>query len=395
MASQWFSRKRRVGAFGVAALGVVVSACSTPPPPPPPPPTPVVYEDPASLGVNNTFGNDDALGASVSSDERFVAFGSMASNLSAEGGATRGPKLYVRDRETGTVRYAGASSSGRLSANGRFVSFNGHDDPTNIQVYDRVTNLTAQFAPATPAPLLYVSDDGASVVHGEGRILPGTWEPSCAVRELDGSAISTPCPTAPGGFAALRAVSRNTRFVLYAHSAPGVGFGFRLWDRQGAVFVDLPDYGVSFFSQGEFGSAVSDDGRYLLGYTLEGRPVRVDTDLPAAGATTVLPGWNPGPSAPVDMTADGRYVAFRTTQAFAPSDTNGGFDIYVWDTATALVAVASRHLENNSGLPTGADRCILGAGSLSNTGQVCAMTADPMIAADLNGKRDAYVVPWN
>jgi len=88
-----------------------------------------------STGLNGLPANNDSDDASISADGRYVAFGSLASNLVA--GDTNGfSDVFVRDLETGTttrlsVPPGGAQANGHsalgspamISANGRFVAF--------------------------------------------------------------------------------------------------------------------------------------------------------------------------------------------------------------------------------------------------------------------------------
>jgi Tol biopolymer transport system component len=86
----------------------------------------------ASLSTAGVQGNADSADGAVSSDGRFVAFGSLASNLVA--GDTNGRyDAFVRDRNSGTTVRASVSSGGvqansesftcTISANGRLAAF--------------------------------------------------------------------------------------------------------------------------------------------------------------------------------------------------------------------------------------------------------------------------------
>ena len=113
-----------------------------------------------SVDSSGTQGNNNSFGPSISGDGRFVAFASLATNLTP---ATTGGwgDVFVRDRQTGTtelVSYvaAGRAGNGRsaspsISADGRYVAFtswasdlvsvdtNGTYD---VFVHDRQTGVT-------------------------------------------------------------------------------------------------------------------------------------------------------------------------------------------------------------------------------------------------------------
>jgi Tol biopolymer transport system component len=85
-----------------------------------------------SVDSHGAQGNNNSSQASISANGRYIAFHSTASNL--VGGDTNGRKdVFVRDRNAGTTTRMsvglhggsgnGASSSGVISADGRFVAF--------------------------------------------------------------------------------------------------------------------------------------------------------------------------------------------------------------------------------------------------------------------------------
>jgi Tol biopolymer transport system component len=89
----------------------------------------------ASVNSSEVPGNDDSDCASISTDGRFVAFASSASNL-VPGDTNNAPDVFVRDTELGTTRRVSVSSAGvqgnkrsasgrtpAISANGRFVAY--------------------------------------------------------------------------------------------------------------------------------------------------------------------------------------------------------------------------------------------------------------------------------
>src|SRR3989440_5054627 len=85
-----------------------------------------------SVDSHGAQGNGDSEGPSISTDGRFVAFYSLASNLVA--GDTNGVRdVFVRDRKTGKTTRVSVNSHGAqtkrqsivrsISADGRFVAF--------------------------------------------------------------------------------------------------------------------------------------------------------------------------------------------------------------------------------------------------------------------------------
>jgi hypothetical protein len=406
------SRGIRIGAvvFGMAILG---AACATPPPPPPPPPTPVVRQDPASLGVDNTLGNAGVVhnSASVSLDGRFVAFSTLASNMSSP--PSESPPaccvLYVRDRQEGTVQYIARSKEGRISGNGRYISYRPYAAESYIHVFDRVTGTDRSFYLYYGVYLsfinteqYFVSDNGESVVYGQEYSALLERNGLCRVHDLE---LNTDIPclgTDYGGEGwSLRGVSRDTRFVIYSPPPPLL-HTYRLWDRTSNTLTDIPSlssplnpWGV-WFGKG-LGQTVSDDGRYLLG--LEpgtSTPVVVDMQAVGGPAATQMPGVTPSPTSftrSVDMAPDGRYVVAQSEQVLDALDTDVNNDLYLWDTTTGTVRLASKHIESGMNLSSWAFQCIAGPGSVTRAGDTCVNSTDPMVAFDSNGFLDQYIVP--
>jgi hypothetical protein len=85
-----------------------------------------------SLDSSGVGGNDGSLSPSISADGRFVAFASYASNL-VSGGTIANSNIYVHDRQSGTTEIVSVDSSGAqgndgsffpaISTDGRFVAF--------------------------------------------------------------------------------------------------------------------------------------------------------------------------------------------------------------------------------------------------------------------------------
>ncbi|MCF6378890.1 hypothetical protein L2K70_14840 [Nocardioides KLBMP 9356] len=104
-----------------------------------------------SVDAKGRPADNDATGASVSRDGRWVAFGSGATNLDRRTRAGQ-RQVYLRDNRTGRVRAVGADRRGRLadvaesvslSPNGRFVAFCSTDElvgPDSTDVDDNTPN---------------------------------------------------------------------------------------------------------------------------------------------------------------------------------------------------------------------------------------------------------------
>jgi len=113
-----------------------------------------------SVGTGGIMANHSSWAPSLSSDGRFVAFYSQASNL-VPLDVNGAHDVFVHDRQTGETEIVSVSSTGgqaagpsvtcRISGDGRFVAFTSHadnlvpgDDNTDsdVFVHDRVTGTT-------------------------------------------------------------------------------------------------------------------------------------------------------------------------------------------------------------------------------------------------------------
>ena len=87
------------------------------------------------------------------------------------------------------------------------------------------------------------------------------------------------------------------------------------------------------------------------------------------------------------LSADGRYVAFRSDQAVVPGDTNGHTDVFVLDRTTAAVLRASVRA-NGSEIPLGADSCAL---SLDGTAVGFTTSDATVVPSDTNAAADVFL----
>jgi Tol biopolymer transport system component len=122
----------------------------------------------------------------ISSDSRYVAFESAATNL-VPGGTNGYTHIFVRDRQTGTTYLVSKSSAGVegagdsrapcISADGRFVAFYSYaadlvsgdtNSATDIFVRDRQTGTTYLVSKSS-AGVEGAGDSRAPCISGDGR----------------------------------------------------------------------------------------------------------------------------------------------------------------------------------------------------------------------------------
>ena len=259
--------------------------------------------------------------SAVSGDGRYVAFESLATNLTANDSSTYG-QLFMRDTQAGTTTMISTAADGTpsdqgaeqpsMSQDGRFVVFASSSG-----------NLTSQ------------SQDGSQGIYLYDRNLG-------AIRRID----LAPDGTAANGTSAFSAISADGRFIAFSSWATNLIAGAPA----GSVFVaDTTSGQLKLASVSSDGSVqasgcfpqISADGRFvafisptpnLVPNVTNGKENAFVHDF-ATGETTLVNVATDGTqdnggviyssASPLAMSADGRYVTFVTFgQTLAPGYAN-------------------------------------------------------------------------
>jgi Tol biopolymer transport system component len=153
-----------------------------------------------SVATSGRQGNGDSYSPSISSDGRYVAFASDASNL-VRGDSNGWRDVFVRDRLKKVTYRVSLNSAGHqftsrwsddasISGNGRYVAFssyqltNGNFGPSVIMVRDRLGGVTRQVAgssSADPGLGVSMSQDGRYVGYSDQRSHMYLWDQRCNV----------------------------------------------------------------------------------------------------------------------------------------------------------------------------------------------------------------------
>jgi Tol biopolymer transport system component len=335
-----------------------------------------------SVASNGRQGNGDSFEPSVSADGRHVAFESAAAHL-VPGDYDELPDIFVHDRHTGdTVRISRSyarveqmSSGPSISADGRYVAFASCDgdvvpiDPYSdaaIFVHDRQTDATERVS---------VASDGA-----QGN-----------------DSSESPSTSADGRYVAFRSAATNLVPGARSHAED--------------IFVHDRHTGqtehVSVASDGTKGNGSSDspsvsaDGRYVAFASEASNLVPGDTNRQedvfvhdrhtgetARVSVTSHGNEGIGDSDEPSISADGRYVAFRSYASnLVPGDTNHNYDVFVHDRQTGdtvLVSVTSDGSQGNLGS---------GQPSISADGRYVAFrsSARNLVPDDTNQEEDVFI----
>ncbi len=271
---------------------------------------------------------------SVSSDGRYVAFSSGATNLVA--GDTNGlGDVFVRDRTTltttrvsvdsaGTQATGGASYYACISSNGRYVAFS-----------SGATNLVAS------------DTNGLTDVFVHDTILSTTTRVS-----LDSAGAQ-----ATGGVSGEPSISSDGRYVAFSSGATNLVAG----DTNGLTDAFVRD-------------------------TILNTTTRVSVDSAGAQATGGVGG---GASDEPSISSDGRYVAFSSLATnLVAGDTNGLRDVFVRDRTLNTTTRVSVYTAGAQASDWASDRP-----AISSDGRYVAFSsgASNLVAGDTNGMYDAFV----
>ena len=396
-------------------------------------------------------GNADSNYPSISADGRYVAFDSKASNLgfgdfpTIDNGVT---DVFVHDRQTGSttqVSVSSASAQGNnasyhpsISADGRHVAFeslasNLVDDDTNgkwdIFVRDRQTNQTTRVS-IDSAEAEANGDSNSPSISADGRYVAfcstatnlasgdsNGWL-DVFVRDRQAGQTTRVSVDSTGAQADGRSwapsISADGRYVAFASRATNLVDGDSN-DKYDVFVHDRQTHETTRVSVQSISGAEGDDQSNYPSVSADGRYVVFSSDATNLGSsefptidngkrdifvhdrqtgqTTLVSlgsGSVPGNAHSMhpSISADGRYVAFRSwAYNLVEDDNNGEQDVFVRDrqtNQTTRVSVSSGGAQGNSSSIHAA---------LSGNGRYVAFEsrADNLVANDTNNRSDVFV----
>lgn len=341
--------------------------------------------DLASTSSGGELSNGYSDGPSLSWRGRYLAYASVASNLTPELDDNEENDVFVLDRLSGQVQLvsqnalgevgSGSSSNPSISADGRFVAF----------VSEAVNLLPADTDSRSD---IYVAD---------------TWTGTLRLVSVDSAGVKS------NGFCEEPRISADGSRVCFSSDASNLALGDTGFDAD--VFAHDLNTGVTVMASRGPGGVEGDDesffpwlsgdGRYLVFESTATNLVPGGTDGTALvflrdlqdGSTRVvsrgLGGNEPSDDcySPV-ISADGNRVAYLSFAGdIVPGDANGQADVFVWTRATQATVRASV-----SSLGAEANDESMGP-SLSADGSLVAFSslASNLAPGDANGNFDVFV----
>ena len=406
-----------------------------------------------SVASDGTQANGDSGDPAMSSDGRYVAFWSVASNLVA--GDTNGyADIFVRDRQLGVTTRVSVASDGAqgdgistrpaISGDGRYVTFastasnlvsgdtNGVSD---LFVHDRLTGATQRVSMAFDGSQAN-ADSGESAMTADGRYIAFTsYASNLVANDTNGGwdifvfdqtthATARVSVSSAGAEAMIvgegsyrPSISSDGRYVAFESgatnlvAAPNNGaIGAYVHDRStGTTRCISPDPVDPLYPCMGLAPAISSDGRYVAYATntfdrLAGDPLVLDYnifvyDQTTAALTRASLTWRNaadagGPSLLPAISADGSIVAFSSISGgLVDGDRNGGSDIFIRDMTNQITGRASLPSGSGESFGAGADA---ERPALSGDGRrvAYASAATTLVPADTNQAHDIFVSEW-
>jgi Tol biopolymer transport system component len=348
-----------------------------------------------------TDGDSASVLPAVSADGRYVAYYSSASNLVPDD--TNGfMDVFVWDRATGTTtRITDGNGMSRLpsvSADGRYVAFDSMasnlvPDDTNgfmdVFVWDRATGTTTRITNGNDeSGDAVISADGGSVTFDSqaSNLVPDdtngfkrdvfVWDADAgATTRITDSVWYTEEYSLSGG------ISADGRYVTFSSLSSTLvpddtnnHWDVFVWDAVTGAITRLSD-GAAFHAR------ISSDGRFVTYNAMSGTDHVFVWDS-TTGTTTRITDGSDGASLAPTISADGRHVTFQSGATnLVPDDTNGVWDVFVWDRLTGTIARITDGDGDSSNPAISAD-----GGSIAFWSE-----AGNLVAGDTNAVQDVFV----
>ncbi|HUL50970.1 MAG TPA: hypothetical protein VLU94_00150, partial [Candidatus Nitrosotalea sp.] len=295
---------------------------------------------------------------SVSANGRYVAFSSQSDDLVANQPATY-RNIFVHDLLTGTnilvsvdtngVAAAGISMDPSISGDGRYVAFSSTADNLVPGDTNKVEDVFVRDLQTGTTTLVSLSTNGVD---------PGNYQSLSPTISTDGRYVlfqSTATDLAPGlgGLNQnlfMRDLQTGTTYALttqqvgsYAMTPDGRFVALVHFGAQQLLVWDSQSHGMIYTN--------SSNRPAFVTISPDGRRLAYQPGVPAANVTVVdlieNTNWvlsaspysiRSGPQ----FTADGKFLVLTTTAPFWPSDTNGNYDVYLWDIEAGTNILVSR-----------------------------------------------------
>lgn len=391
---------------------------------------------------NGVEGNGVSFNPSISSDGRFVAFRSYATNL-VPGDTNSDADVFVYDRDSDSIERVSVNDSGvqgndnslnpSISSDGRYVAFDSYatnlvandtNTDSDVFVYDRNSNTIERvsvndsgvqgnygsYDPSISSDGRYVAfySDATDLIAGDTNGASDVFVYDRETGEIEMVSVNNSCEQGIG-YSYYPSISSDGRYVAFFSEATNlvsddtnVRKDVFVYDRDTGEIerISVDNGGVQGNDNSDYPS-ISSDGRYVAfrssatnlvtGDTNGVSDVFVydrDTDTIERVNVDSSGGEGNATSYYPSISSDGRYVAFRSNATnLVPDDTNADADVFVYDMDTDTIERISVDIsgvqgDNNSHNP-----------SISSNGRFVAFEsyAANLVTGDTNTSCDVFV----
>ena len=310
-----------------------------------------------SAGDGGAGGDGESASASISADGRYVAFSSVADNLSSADNNVVA-NIFVRDTQTNATTLVSRQSAGdggaggggdsvnpSISSDGRYVAFQSHSNNLSSADDDAFQNIFLRDTQANTTTLISRQDAGDGGAGGDGASLKPSisadgryvafYSPADNLSSADDNAVEN---------VFVRDTQADTTTLISRQSAGDGGAG--------ADDVSLTP-------------SISADGRYVAFQSFAGNlttgenaALNVFVRDTQTNATTLVSRQSAGDGAAgangnsgaASISADGRYVAFGSgADNLSSADDNAFDNIFVRDTQADTTTLISRQSAGDGG----------------------------------------------
>lgn len=377
----------------------------------------------ASSANANTTANQQSLAPVISSDGKFIAFISRATDLVIEQDDTNSVgDLFLFDRDLGTVALVSHAADNNLQT---ATSGSGEGDGEGGGPSAAAISSNGQYLVYTSTATNLVAGQADSNNRDDVFVFDRNSNTSALVSRTAGSAVTTANSTS---YSTRTAISSDGQFIAYASQATDLVAGLNnvngtredvfVFDRvagtttlashiQGAALTtgNFASYDPSISGNGSFvfyvseatnlesGQTDNNDGGDIFVYSRVGGTNSLVSH--AAGSSTTTANADSGYYS-MAVSADGRFVVYETEATDLVAglvDSNDNFDVFLYDQQSDSTRLLSHTIVSDT--TTAND--FSGEVQLSANGKVTVFTSNSgdLIENDFNGTNDVFAFSVN
>jgi flagellin-like hook-associated protein FlgL len=333
----------------------------------------------ASQSASGAIANADSREGKLSTDGRFIVFQSGATNLIS---GVSGEQIYLKNLSTGALQLASSSSSG-VAGNATSMNFTVSGDGRYVTFFSTATNLIS----GVSGSQVYVKDMQSGILQLASQNSSGVQGNGTSDRPV---------------------ISDDGRYVVFESSSSNLVTGtsgtqtFVKDMVTGQVRVASSNAQGVYDNGGPFQASLNATGRYVafsssgdnLLSGLSGSFAQIFLKDMSSGILTLVTTTSSGTEAngssyDATLSADGRYIAFRSNATNLISGVGAG-QIYRKDLQSGALELVSR---STSGAPSASDSYVGDKIKMTSDGRKILFhtVGSNIVSGDSNGYEDVFL----